>query len=511
MRVFISFFLLLLYSSLVFAQEGEQKKISFRAEWQYHDEETMPGVDRFIGNVVFTHENTIGYCDSAYHFSNDNYLIAYGNPVTIHINDSVTLYGKYVNYNANSGITSIYRDVVLRDKISALYTDSLIYDKNRSVGFYVTGGKMVDKKNTLTSVFGQYFTKENVIVLTENVKLVNKTYSMTCQSMRYNTQSERVFFTSRTHLISDENNIYTNRGWYDIPNDLALLVDSVLLVNETQSITGDSMFYDKNKHFGTAWNNVVLKDLKYNYIVTGNYAEHFENGGTSMVTDSILLTLIDDEDSLFLHSDTLQVLFDSLQEPQIMSAFNKVKFYRENLQGVCDSMSYIVKDSTMIMYFNPVVWSGENQLSADTIRFTMVDSANSSLELCKNGFIVVPLFNETEFNQIKGLNIIGHIHRNKLTKVDIINNAESLYYVLDEDTALIGINSSVTSEMSILLENNKISDIIFYNNPDGKIYPDNALKSEDRFLSDFRWLKKYRPNSISDLFHTPIPRLREKK
>jgi hypothetical protein len=256
---------------------------------------------------------------------------------------------------------------------------------------------------------------------------------------------------------------------------------------------------------------VRVVDTAKNYILQGNYMEYFERDGMSTATDSALLILIDEKDSLYLHADTLNILLDSLQDPQLMLAYNHVKFYRADMQGACDSMAYIMTDSILTLYYNPVLWSGENQLTADTIRFHFLPDDETRVDFIKSGFITSSLFEETEFNQIKGMNIVGYIRNKQLYQVDVINNAECLYYILEEDTSLIGINYSVTSEMTIFLEDNKVKSITLYNNPDGKIYPDDALSEEDKILKDFRWLKRYRPFAIPDIFHTPMPRTKQEE
>ena len=93
-----------------------------------------------------------------------------------------------------------------------------------------------------------------------------------------------------------------------------------------------------------------------------------------------------------------------------------------------------------------------------------------------------------------------------MTKVNVIGNAECLYFILEEDSSLIGINSSATSEMTILFENNEVSSITFFNSPDGLLYPDKQLEQPDRLLKDFAWLVSYRALTPTDIFHTPIPR-----
>ncbi len=509
---FLKYFLFLLVSfCLIQGLKAQPKKIAFSAAWAYHDEEVLPGITRYVGNVVFSQDKIIGYCDSAYHYEKENYLEAFGESVRVHINDSVTLYGKFVVYDGNEKTASISRDVILMDNTSALYTDSLIYDIKNDVGYYLTGGKMINKDNTLTSIIGRYHTKNHKVVLNKDVLLVNKTYTMDCDSLAFNTESEIVYFISRTHLVSDENTIYTNSGWYDTKKDISLLIDDVKLENKNQRIVGDSLYYDKNLGYGLGWNNIIISDSIKNYIVKGNFAEYFEHGGLSTVTDSTLLILIDQGDSLYLHSDTLKIMIDSLQDPQLIIAFNKVKFYRGDLQGACDSLAYLVPDSILNMYYNPVIWSGGYQLTADTIRFTILDSANLILKLCKAAFIVSSLYDNTEFNQIKGANIFGYFHNKELIKVDVINNAECLYYIQEEDSSLIGINSSATSEMTIFFKEGEIDGIAFYNSPDGKINPDESMEKKDRFLKEFRWLENFRPNSFRAIYHTPMPRFNLKE
>lgn len=493
-------------SNILFAQQS--KKILTRAHLLEYDENLLPGAQRLLGNVVFQHENTIGYCDSAYYYEADNYLIAFGKPVRIHIGDSVKLYGKKVYYDGNDKVASIAREVKMVHATSTLYSDSLIYNLNTDVGYYVTGGTMINVEDTLTSEVGHYYTKTDEALLENNVELHSASYTMNCDSLRYNTKLETVFFISRTKLVSDENTIYTNSGWYETKMDRATLVDSVELMNTTQCLTADSVYYDKNLRFGIGWNNVVIVDTAKGYVLKGNYVEHHEKGGASMATDSNLIVLIDSGDSLFLHSDTLRMWTDTAQQPQIITAYNKVKFFRGDLQGACDSLAYNVTDSLLYMFFNPVVWSGNNQLTADTIRFFIKDSNTVQINMIKSAFIVCSEFEETEFDQVKGVYIEGWVKNNRLTEVNVLNNAECVYYIMDEDSALIGVNTSQTSEMKILFTNNEIDGIIYYNAPDGNIFPDKDVTAENRILKDFRWMPFYRPKSIEDIYRNPIPRVK---
>lgn len=501
---------LLLFLVLTASAQGN-RKIQYRADIGLYDEEELPGAQKLIGNVAFAQDNIKGYCDSAYLYESDNYLIAFGNNIRILIGDSVRLYGRRAYYDGNSKTAAIAVGVKMEKSAACLLTDSLIYDLNEDCAYYLTGGRLYNEKDTLTSKQGRYYTKTEDAFAYKNVFLRSDSYRMNCEALQYNTSSKTAFFISPTHLVAteDTSEIFTDRGWFDTERNLSVLAGNVKLLNKEKRLFADSVYYDKELKFGHAWNNVTTVDTIQQYILKGNYFEYHDNGAVSFVTDSALLVLIDEHaDSLFLHADTLQLLFDEQHETQWMKAFNKVKFYRSDLQGVCDSLVYLTHDSLITMFYNPVVWSSDYQLSADTIQFSILDSNNMKIDLCRAGFIAGSLYENTEFNQIKGTYITGLIKDNNLYQVDILNNAECIYYLQEEDSSLIGINSSVTSEMRILLKNSKINQIRFYDQPDGTIYPDSKFEEKERRLQNFRWLDEYRPYAVPDLFCKPIPRNR---
>lgn len=484
-------------------------KIRYRADMGFYDEEYMPGAQRLIGNVVFSHDSIHGYCDSAYFYEQDNYIIAFGDRVRIYVGDSVRLYGYRAYYDGNAGIASIADRVTLIRDSSSLFTDSLIYDLNVSCGYYLTGGMIVNDADTLTSLRGHYYTDRDEAFAHDNVLLRSISYRMNCNALQYNMAEKMAYFISKTHLVSKDNEIYTDGGRYDTQHDIATLCGNVQLFNEAQTMYADSVYYDRNLRFGRGRNHVTIVDTVQNYVLCGNYVEHYETEGFSIATDSNLLILIDDKhDSLFLHCDTLKILFDTHRKLQRMMAYNRTKFYRNDLQGACDSLVYIAEDSTITMYFNPVIWSAAYQLTGDTIRFSLLDSVNMQVDLCTAGFIAGGLYGATDFNQIKGIDITGFIRDRQLRRVDIVNNAECIYYIQEEDSSLIGINTSLTNEMRIFLNDNKITQIRYYDAPDGKVYPDEQFADEDRKLRDFRWLDEYRPRCIPDLYCHYVPRVK---
>ena len=66
-------------------------------------------------------------------------------------------------------------------------------------------------------------------------------------------------------------------------------------------------------------------------------------------------------------------------------------------------------------------------------------------------------------------------------------NAETVYWLRDDDGSLIGVNFSQSSEMDIIIKNRQISEIKFYKNIKETLYPEEQLKDNMEYLKGFLW------------------------
>ncbi|MBQ3851274.1 MAG: hypothetical protein II751_04095, partial [Bacteroidales bacterium] len=191
-KVVLLLTLSLLALQTVWAQDN--RKIRYRADMGFYDEEYIPGAQRLIGNVAFAQDNVRGYCDSAYLYERENYIIAFGDKVRILVGDSVRLYGRRAYYDGDDKVASIASSVRLEKGKAYLLTDSLIYNTRDEVGYYLTGGKLVNDKDTMTSREGWYYTKTDDAVAKENVRLWNETYKVDCEALKYNAAVKIAYF-----------------------------------------------------------------------------------------------------------------------------------------------------------------------------------------------------------------------------------------------------------------------------------------------------------------------------
>jgi len=457
-------------------------------------------IQRLIGNVILLHDSTYLYCDSAHLNEKENSFDGFGN-VHIKVSDTLNIYSDILNYNGNNKIAELHYNVRLIDKLSKLYTDHLWYDRTNNYAWYLTGGEIIDTVNNLVSKKGYYYTDTKEAVFSDSVALTNTRYVMECDTLKYLTESEMSYFYGPTTITSDSNLIYCENGWYNTKTDKSFFSRNAYIITKEQKLSGDTLYYDRNTDFGLAFGNVSLLDTVQQMLIKGNYGEFKKRAGFSFVTDSAVAVMIN-KDSLFLHSDTLWIHFDSTQNPEYLLAYHKMKFFRNDMQGMCDSLVYSFSDSTIFMYQSPVLWSLQNQLSADTIRIALTNNQIDTLALVEDAFII-SLDDSTRktYNQLKGRVIVSYFKNNEMKVIKILGNAESIYFVRDELKRLVGINKSLSSDMRIYLDSNKIKVITPIINVDSHMYPpEGELQENDLFLKNFIWIKGKRPMRKEDIF-----------
>jgi hypothetical protein len=145
-----------------------------------------------------------------------------------------------------------------------------------------------------------------------------------------------------------------------------------------------------------------------------------------------------------------------------------------------------------------VIWSEENQLTSDSIAIFTKNRQTERMELYNSAFIAINV-DSSRYNQIKGKSLIGYFSDNKLFKITIEGNSETIYFLVDKD-GQVGVNRVKSSSIEIYVDKGKIMEIYFHQNPDGKLDPPLLNSPETLKLPGFSWLDKLRPKKVSDIF-----------
>jgi len=477
---------------------GQRKVEWIYSEYVEYDQAIYGKVRRAIGSVQFRHEGTWLSCDSAYFHEETNIIEAFSN---VHIKDSDTLnlFCNYLEYNPGTGLARAREDVVLVDPQVSLTTDELHYDLRNGVAWYDSGALIVSRTNTLTSRKGYYYAREKRLEFEDEVELIHPRFVLTTDTLHYNTYTEVAYVFGPTDVRGEENDLYSERGIYDTRNDFARIWRNSWVTHEESKMYGDSIVYDGNRSWSTAYRNVVILDTSGQYIMGGHFGEYDEPNGFSYLTDSAWVHFIDQNDSLSLHADTLFLVFDSLKNGKVFSAYYGVRFFRDDLQGACDSLVYDFTDSLITMFDDPVIWFGRSQVTADTIYIMFENRKLSMMEMEGAAFIVSDDRGD-QYNQVKGRRITARFDGDELREMIVHSNTETLYYVRDDDEALIGIDKAVSDRLRMEFEEGEIQLIVYLTGVTGTTWPVHELVGEERILRGFRLRKEERPESRIDIF-----------
>lgn len=190
--------------------------------------------------------------------------------------------------------------------------------------------------------------------------------------------------------------------------------------------------------------------------------------------------------------------FTGLDTVNVFKAYKDVRILSEEFQAISDSMYYDNKDSLFVLFQNPIMWSDSMQFTGDTISIKLADAGVETVYL--NGRAMINEFLKGDhYNQIKAKYIEAWIDSSSISFMEMRQNAESNYYIMDDEDAFIGLNHTLCNLMNFYFEGGEMSDIKFFEQPTSILTPVQQLTREQLFLKDFSWELDLKPNTLEDL------------
>ena len=440
------------------------------------------------GQVYIVHEGVEMWCDQAYVYLKENFVKAYGS-VKINQADTVTLNSKYAEYNGNTQFAFASGDVLFKDPKTTLKTDTLYFDRIKQQAYYRTGGTVRDTASTLTSRIGRYYAETKKYQFLSDVVINNPDYTVNSPQLDFYSETGGAYLYGSSTITTENSTIYCDRGYYDTRAKTGHFVKNSRVDYENRILYGDSIYFDQNKSFASATNNIKVLDTVNKSIIRGHYAEVFREKDSVFITKRAVAVTLRDQDSIYVHADTLQVT--GKPENRVIKGFYRARMFKRGLEGEqptsgkCDSIFVNQKAGITKLLRNPVLWSGENQMTGDTIHI-LSDTTTEKLDTLKvfnNAFLIQK--DSAGYNQVKGERLIGLFTDNELDTVNIHKNAEVIYFSRNEEDELVGINNTLSSDIQMYLESQEITGIRFLKKVDGKLYPPSQFPENARILPGF--------------------------
>lgn len=532
-------FLLLFISTLSFAQEKtpvkrdpylqtpssaqpkqlkpENKVKIIHADEMSKNPEKYEGNQYLTGNVQIEHQGSVLTADEVIIYNEENFVKAIGNTRLQNADGSV-ITADEMEYDGNTQKGVARKDVVLTDPKQTIKTDILYYDKLNNQAYFNTGGTISDSQgNVMYTKSATYFLTTKMIDFVGNVKIDNAQYIIEGANIKQNQNTKVAEFfgpTTITNRANPKNRVYTERGTYRMETKEAFLNKNSKIFYNDKILTGDDMYYNQLSGFGKATGNVTLDDPKERRYIKGGYGEIFEKKDSSMMTKNPYAVKIMEKDSIYFASEKII----SYQKPDssdikikksYLRAYKKARIFKSNAQGRADSIAFNETDGIMHMYTNPILWSGEKQVTGDKVEayFNTKTEDLDSLKVIGNAFAISKVDSLTlkdEFNQVKGKFMTVYCENNDIKEARVVGNAQAIAYVDDVDKETkkperIGITLSACGIIGALFEERGLQIISCSIGATSDTYPMSRIEPARRKFPDFNWNTKDRIRKWQDI------------
>lgn len=506
----------------------------------YEKKDSLNELLLLVGTVALKQEGTKFYADSAVYNRSNKIVEAFGN---VHINDqdSIHTYSDYLLYHTDTKVALLKKNVRLTDGKSNLFTEELEYDVNNKIGIYRNNGRVVNGTSVLTSGEGTYYADIKDVYFKDDVTLTDPKYRLESDSLLYNTTTEIATFIAETFIEdSAKRTIVTSEGYYDLKNKTASFGNRPVITDGPMVIIANQVDTDDNTGISILAGNAVFTDTAQGVSVLANSIISNRNTGSMIATQQPLMIIKQENDSTFISADTLYsgrlneiaTGADSIQtdsslvnatsqdsalkaQSQIavtnaaqtnnndsadrfFKAYYNVRIFSDSLQAVSDSLFYSGKDSIFRLFKEPIVWSGQSQVTGDTIYMYTKNKKPDQLYVFENGLMINKTGTDM-YNQVRGNRIFGYFTEGDIDYIRSKGNAESIYYAKDNEEKIIGINKATSDIIDMRFKNKELNKVVFISAVTGTMLPFGQATEEDRKLRNFKWEENKRPKSKFEL------------
>lgn len=457
--------------------------------------------DVLVGHVRLYHDGMFLDCDSARFYKDDNTFNAYGHVKMIQ-GDTLTLTSDTLLYDGPMLQAHAIGNAVLKHRNTKLVTSVIDYDRMEGVGFYPRHGVLYDSDNVLNSDYGQYTPALNEAIFRDNVVLENPKFVLKTNELFYYSDTKIAKIVEEANIVSSDSTfVYAVKGDYNTSTGQANLLERSHVYKDMRDIVGDSLYYDKNAGVCEAYYDVILTDVENKCMLTGDYCRYEENTGVALATDRAVAYEFSGPDTLYVHGDTLKMVAHNMNTDSVyrdLFAYHKVRMFRNDFQGVCDSLVTHEKDSCTYLYGQPILWNEGQQVVGEEIRVYNNDSTINWIHII-NQAMTVERLDSASYNQVSAKEMFCYFKDGVLDQNYAKGNVYVDYFMDESDGSRIGLNYTETSELRMYMRNKKLYKI-WMPAHNSVMYPPFAIPGDVRFLQGFAWFDYIRPMSKDDIF-----------
>lgn len=425
------------------------------------------------------------------------------------LNELTSFWGQY---EPNIRIATFKDSVILKNPNFTLYSDKLKYNTNEKVAIFTTPTEIVSDSGVIYTSNGWYNTETEKSLLLDQSTVMNK------EGNRY-LRGDSIYYYKTLGYGEVFGNMFLqdtvkkiiligNYGYYNELNNSALATDSAYCIEYSQ---GDSLYIHADTlklltiidstHIPMIKPIATDSLIKPEPLILDSLARDSLHIIDRFQNDSARVDMGLPADTMPLYTTSaLQAVDTTKKEFRMIKAYYGVRFYRSDMQGVCDSLQFNSKDSIIHMYRDPILWNTNRQLSGDTIDIFMNDSTIDRMHVKQYSFSIEEK-DSIHFNQLKSRSMKIFFENKKVKRVLAEGNVETIAYPEERDGTLNGVlNWLEGSYLQIFMNDGQFEKLVVWPKPVGKTTPFHLITPEQLRLKDFYWYDYIRPLDKDDIF-----------
>lgn len=467
------------------------------------------------GEVRLKQGTTLFNTDSCVLNTTAKIFSAFGN-VFINDGDTAKVWSNTLQYEYSRKYAYLNGAVRLTDGQGTLTTPALEYDVARKIGTYNNGGKVVNKRTTVTSKEGVYYADIHDIYFKRDVVMKDPGYTVTSDSILYNTETRLARFIALTNIRdSSGRTIKTTEGYYDLGIGKAEFTQRTTIVEKALTVTGDHIASDDSTGIVQIEGRGVLIDTSKGINILADRIFANKKSEAFLATNKPLMIVKQEKDSIYIAADTLfsarltDLFVDTSKNAKkpdpkdstnrYFEAYRNVRIFSNSVQAASDSLFYSFKDSIFRLFKDPVVWSKKSQVTGDTILLYTKNKKPQYVKAWENSFMISEV-QAGVYNQIRGTRMDGYFKEGELDSVRTKGAAESVYFIQDKDSAFTSVNQTQSDAIDLYFLKGDLNKVVLRSSVRGTVTPIRQKSPSETKLAKFQWLEARRPKTKYDLF-----------
>ena len=405
---------------------------------------------------------------------------------------------------------------LIRNKDALIYSENGFYDLDDKFAQFAGNAQFKDEEKISRAQIIRYDGKTKEISLIGEAFYVKENEVACGDTILYNQDSKYSQILGNAHYEDDKSLATGEKIIYDGESESFKIMGRGTISDSTLVLTADDMDYSRLTKVGVFKGNVIVVDTSANNTIRSDYLDYDGNQDyfkASNVEGKPVLEILVDNEIMYVSADTLRSVRRYIDRDSItidtikyLIADNNVKIFRSNFQALCDSLVFDNKDSVFTLIDQPVLWSDSTQMTGDTILIHLQNKKLHKMNIPAEPLIISSK-DEEYFNQMSGNKMEAYFKDGNISRIRMDQNTKVVYYLLDDDDAYIGVNTTNSSYFIIYFEDKKIQDIRFYREPESEVLPMEKTDHEQLKLIGFKWIIDQNPEKkeVLNKYYVPAP------